>query len=68
LNPKILTPLERRKVQAYLKADGDNDVHVRQLVYGARKNLPTIRADLALLDRLLETYERGKTSDKKGRG
>jgi hypothetical protein len=32
-----------------------------KLSYGARKHLPQIRADLELLEKLLETYERNKT-------
>jgi len=58
---RILTDVERRHIAKYLKQDGEKEIYVRKLVYGARKNLPTIRTDLALLEKLLEVYEREKT-------
>lgn len=68
MNPKILTPVEREKVKEYLKADGEKNLHVRQLVYQSRRHLPRIRADLDLIEKLLAAYEREKTSGKKERG
>jgi hypothetical protein len=58
---RILTDIERKHIAKYLRQDGEKEIQVRKVVYGARKNLPTIRADLALLEKLLETYERNKT-------
>ena len=58
---RILTDIERKHLAKYLRQDGEKEIQVRKVVYGARKNLPTIRADLALLEKLLETYERNKT-------
>ena len=61
MNPKILTPVEREKVKAYLKADGEKNLHVRQLVYQSHRHLPRIRADLELIEKLLAAYQRNKT-------
>jgi len=58
---RILTEKERRQAKAYLKADGEKGSIVRSLASRAKKHLPTIEADLALLKQLLETYEREKT-------
>jgi hypothetical protein len=57
MNPKILTELERKKVKTYLKADGERDVHVRQLVFLARRSLSQIKQDLELLERLVQAYD-----------
>jgi hypothetical protein len=57
---RILTEIERRHITKYLKQDGEKEIYVRKLVYGARKNLSTIRADLALLEKLLQVYENEK--------
>jgi len=64
LNPRILTPLEREKVKAYLKADGEKDVHLRQLIYQSRQHLPTIMQDVALLQKLMKTYRRDQRIEK----
>jgi hypothetical protein len=53
---RILTDIERKHVRAYLKEDGKKKIQVRKVVYGARKHLPTIRSDLELLEKLLQTY------------
>jgi hypothetical protein len=57
MNPKILTELERKKIRAYLKADGEKDVHVRQLAFLARRSLSQIKSDLELLERLVQAYD-----------
>jgi hypothetical protein len=57
MNPKILTELERKKIRAYLKADGEKDVYIRQLIFRGKRYLPQIRADLDLLERLVQVYE-----------
>jgi hypothetical protein len=54
----ILTDLERKRIRRYLKADGEKDVNIRQLVMRHRKDKEKIRDDLALLDQLLKNYER----------
>ena len=53
---RILTEVERKHIRAYLKQDGEKEIQIRKVVYGARKHLPTIRSDLELLERLLATY------------
>jgi hypothetical protein len=57
---RILTDVERKHIAKYLKQDGEKQIYVRKIVYGARKNLPHIRADLDLLEKLLETYDKAK--------
>ena len=59
---RILTDVERKRIQKYLKADGEKDVNIRQLAMRCRRHMPQIRADLELLEKLLATYERDKTS------
>ena len=55
---RILTDVERKHVTKYLRADGEKEIRVRKVAYGARKHLPRIQKDLALLKQLLDTYER----------
>jgi hypothetical protein len=57
---RILTEIERKHIAKYLKQDGEKEIQVRKVVYGARKNLPRIQMDLALLEKLLETYDKAK--------
>jgi len=57
---RILTELERKKLRAYLRADGEKGSVVRSLASRAKRHLPQIKADLELLEKLLETYERTK--------
>jgi hypothetical protein len=54
---RVLTDLERRRVKAYLKADGEKSSVVRALASRARRYLPVIKEDVELLERLLETYQ-----------
>jgi hypothetical protein len=53
---RILTDLERKRIKSYLKADGEKDVNIRQLIMRSRRHIPTIRSDLDLLEKLLATY------------
>jgi hypothetical protein len=62
MHPRILSPLEERQIRSYLRHDGEKIINIRVLVSRARGQLPQIRQDVALLDKLLATYE------KKGRG
>jgi hypothetical protein len=59
---RILTEKERHHAKAYLKTDGEKGSIVRSLASRAKKHLPTIEADLALLKQLLQTYERKRHS------
>lgn len=58
MHPRILSPLEERQIKAFLKQDGRKNLNMRVLASRARKNLPKAKADLELLEKLLETYQR----------
>jgi hypothetical protein len=58
---RILTDLERRQAKTYLKQDGERTLNIKILALRARKHLPQIEADLALVKELLSAYERNKT-------
>jgi hypothetical protein len=53
---RILTELERRRINRFLRQDGEKDVAIRKIVNRGRTNLPKIREDLELLEHLLEAY------------
>lgn len=53
----ILTSLERKRIEKYLKADGEKDVNIRQLVRGYRLHVARLKEDLALLEKLLTHYQ-----------
>ena len=55
---RILTEVERENIKAYLRHDGEKAIQVRKVVYEARKHLPTIQADMELLEKLLGCYDR----------
>jgi hypothetical protein len=57
---RILTDLERRRINAYLRQDGEKEAPIRKIANRARNHLPKIKEDLELLERLLATYEREK--------
>jgi hypothetical protein len=57
---RILTDLERRRINSYLRQDGKKEAPIRKIANRARSHLPKIRADLELLDRLLAKYEPNK--------
>ena len=63
---RILTDLERRQAKTYLKQNGEKTVNIQVLVTRARKHLPQIRADVDLLEKVRETYERTKAKKAKG--
>ena len=54
----ILTSLERKRIEKYLKADGEKDVNIRQLVRGYRLHNARLKEDLALLEKMLAHYEK----------
>ena len=60
MHPRILSPLEERQIKAFLKQDGEKNLNMRVLASRARKNLPEIRKDLELLEKLLQTYQKEK--------
>jgi len=53
--------LEERQIKTYLKQDGEKSMSVRVLVTRARRFLPQVEKDLALVKELLGSYERNKT-------
>lgn len=57
---RILTHLERRRIREYLKADGERDTAIQNLIYRTRKHLPTIRQDIDLLEKLARKYDTQK--------
>jgi hypothetical protein len=52
---KLLTGV-RAFLSSFSVEDGEKEIQIRKVVYGARKHLPTIRSDLELLEKLLATY------------
>jgi hypothetical protein len=60
LHPRILSPLEERQIKAFVKQNGEKEVNMRVLAHLAKKNLPRIKADLELLEKLLDTYAKEK--------
>ena len=58
MRSRILTDLERKQARAYVKQDGEKTLNIQVLVSRVRNYLPQIKADLELLEKLLETYER----------
>ena len=53
---RILTELERRRIQSYLKQDGEKKSAIRTIATRAKQHMPTIRSDLELLEKLLRAY------------
>jgi hypothetical protein len=58
---RILTTRERKLIHAYLSKNGERTSGVRQLAYRARRDLPTIRTDIELLEKLLKMYGKNRT-------
>ena len=58
---RILTNEERRLIGKWLKADGEKEMHIRVVATRARKFMPQIEADLVLVRKLLERYDRAKS-------
>jgi hypothetical protein len=52
----LLSDLERRRIHAFLKADGERISAVRGLATRCRQNLPRIEADLKLIRDFLDRY------------
>jgi hypothetical protein len=55
---RILTDLERRRINAYLRQDGEKEAPIRKIANRARNHVPRIKADLDLLEKLLQTYQK----------
>jgi len=61
---RILTEKERKRIQAYLRTDGERSSAIRTIVTRGRQFLPKIEADLALVKELVQAYERSKAGRK----
>lgn len=57
---RVLTDLERRQAKDFLKHNGAKTPNVQVIVSRVRKYLPSVKADVDLLERLIETYEASK--------
>ena len=55
---RILTEFECRKIRSYLKADGEKNVNIRQMIMRYRHDKQRILDDLKLLNQLLVAYEK----------
>lgn len=53
---RILTAEERLVIRKYLAKDGAKEDAIRKIAYRARRFMPQIDADLALMRKLLERY------------
>lgn len=54
----ILSELERRRMKAFLKADGEKVSAVRGLATRCRQNLSHVEDDLRLIREFLQHYDR----------
>jgi len=57
---RILTDLERKRIRAFNKADGEKSSALRGLATRCREHLPQIKEDLKLIQEFLATYEKKK--------
>jgi hypothetical protein len=57
---RVLTDLERRRINEFLKQDGTRDVVIRSLISRSRRHVGRIEADLLLLRQLGRRYEAAK--------
>ena len=53
----IITELEHRTIARYLRTDGEGDSNIGQLVKRYQESEERIKADLSLLERLMQRYE-----------
>jgi len=58
---RILTDVERKKIEVWLKRNGEREVAVRKIAYLGKRDLPQIKSDLALLEKFLIAYENRKS-------
>lgn len=54
---RILTRDERRLIERWLKADGTKEMHIRVVATRARKFMPQVETDLALMKKFLSKYD-----------
>jgi hypothetical protein len=58
---RVLTDLERRRIKEYLRANGERDRAIQNVVYRTRKYVPAIKQDIDLLEKLVRKYDAQKT-------
>ena len=56
----LLTDLERKRIRAFIKADGEKVSAMRGLATRSRQYLPEIEEDLAFIREFLQHYEQEK--------
>jgi len=60
MHKALLSEKERKQIIAYLKANGEKTMEIRQLAFLGKKYRATMKSDLDLIDRLLQAYEKAK--------
>jgi hypothetical protein len=53
----LLTDLEKKRIHAFIKADGKKGSAIRGLATRSRQYLPKIEEDLELIHKFLQHYE-----------
>ncbi len=56
----ILSELERRRIRAFLKGDGEKTSSVRGLATRLRQNVAAVESDLRLIREFLQHYDQEK--------
>jgi len=56
----VLSELERRRIRAFLRADGERTSAIRGLATRCKQNLARIEEDLTLMKQLLERYGKAR--------
>jgi len=57
---RVLTPLERQQVKTFLRYNGPTTSAIQVIVSRGRKYLPNIKADVELLERVIQMCEASK--------
>jgi hypothetical protein len=60
MHTSILSELERKRIRAFTKADGEKSSAMRGLATRSRQSLAKIEEDLALIREFLRHYEAKK--------
>jgi len=67
MHSSLLSELERRRIQAFAKADGERTSAMRGLFTRCKQHMPRIERDLKLIEEFFQHYEATKASQKKGK-
>ena len=60
MHKSILSELERQRIRAFNRTDGEKSSAVRGLATRCHKYLPQIERDLGLIRQFMATYEKAK--------